>query len=84
MPVLSPVGTVAPPSAMDGTCYVAQTRLMQILKEKHIEYPERLSVEWKSTERNVMLVHAPWLQLSAVLSLLRTVGRADSCSKTTF
>ncbi len=41
---------------MDGTRYTAETRLIEILKEKHIEDPERLSVEWKSTEWNVMLV----------------------------
>jgi hypothetical protein len=51
-----PVGTVAPLIAMDGTRYAAETRLMEILKEKHIEDPERLSVEWKSAEWNVMLV----------------------------
>ena len=51
-----PVGTVAPLIAMDGTRYTAETRLMEILKEKHIEDPEALSVEWRSTEWNVMLV----------------------------
>jgi len=51
-----PVGTVAPLIAMDGTHYVAEMCLMEILKEKHIEDPERVSVEWKSTEWNVMLV----------------------------
>ena len=51
-----PVGTVAPLIAMDGTRYTAETRLMEILKEKHIEDPEALSVEWRSTEWNVMLI----------------------------
>ncbi len=50
-----PVGTATPLIAMDGTRYTAETQLMQILKEKHID-PERLFVEWKSTDWNVMLV----------------------------
>ena len=51
-----PIGTVAPLIAMDGTRFTAETRLLEILKEKHIEDPEHLSVEWKSTEWNVTLV----------------------------
>jgi len=51
-----PVGTVASLIAMDGKRYKAETRLMEILKEKHIENPESLAVEWRSTEWNVMLV----------------------------
>ena len=51
-----PVGNVSSLIAMDGNRYKAETRLMEILKEKHMEDPERLSVEWKSTEWNIMLV----------------------------
>ncbi len=51
-----PVGAVAPLIAMDGTRYTAETRLVEVLKEKHIEDPERLSVGWKSSEWNAMLV----------------------------
>jgi hypothetical protein len=50
-----PVGTATSLIAMDGTRYTAETLLMQIIKEKHID-PERLFVEWKSTDWNVMLV----------------------------
>ena len=63
-----PVGTVAPLIAMDGTRYTAETRLMEILKEKHIEDPERLSVEWKSAEWNVMLVLC--IMVAAVYSVI--------------
>ncbi len=71
-----PVGTVAPLIAMDGTRYMAETRLMEILKEKHIEDPERLSVEWKSTEWkstewNVMLVLC--IMVAAVCSVILTL-----------
>src|SRR6266567_3815825 len=51
-----PVGTVAPLIAMDGTRYAAETRLMQILDEKHIDNPENLSIEWKSREWNIALI----------------------------
>jgi len=51
-----PVGTVAPLIAMDGTRYMAETRLLQILEEKHIDNPENLSIEWKSREWNIALV----------------------------
>ena len=51
---------------MDGTRYMAETRLMEILKEKHIKDPERLSVEWKSAEWNVMLVL--YIMVAAVCS----------------
>ncbi len=61
-----PVGTVTPLIAMDGTRYMAETRLMEILKEKHIKDPERLSVEWKSAEWNVMLVL--YIMVAAVCS----------------
>jgi hypothetical protein len=63
-----PVGTVAPLIAMDGTRYSAETRLMEILKEKHIEDPECLSVEWKSAEWNVMLVLC--IMVAAVCSVI--------------
>src|SRR6266568_3587906 len=36
-----PVGTVAPLIAMDGIRYTAETRLMQILEEKHIDNTEK-------------------------------------------
>ena len=53
-----PVGTVAPLIAMDGDGkrYKAETRLIQILEEKHIDNPENLSIEWKSREWNIKLV----------------------------
>src|SRR6266567_5321674 len=51
-----PVGTVAPLIAMDGIRYTAETRLMEILEEKHIDNPENLSIEWKSRQWNVALV----------------------------
>ncbi|KDR71526.1 hypothetical protein GALMADRAFT_22510, partial [Galerina marginata CBS 339.88] len=41
-----PAGTVASLIAMDGECYKAETRLMQILEEKHIDNPENLTIEW--------------------------------------
>ncbi len=63
-----PIGTVAPLIAMDGTRYTAETRLLEILKEKHIEDPEHLSVEWKSKEWNVMLVVCT--MVAAVFSVL--------------
>src|SRR6267378_3891351 len=51
-----PVGTVAPLIAMDGTRYTAETRLIQILDEKHIDNPENLSIKWKSREWNIALI----------------------------
>jgi len=55
-----PMGTVAPLIAMDGTGYKrrykAETRLIQILAEKHIEHPENVSIEWRSREWNIKLV----------------------------
>ena len=66
-----PVGTVAPLIAMDETRYMAETRLMEILKEKHIDDPERVSVEWKSTEWNVMLVLC--IMVAAVCSVTLTL-----------
>ena len=51
-----PVGAVAPLIAMDKKRYKAETLLVEILKEKHIEHPEALSIEWRSTEWNLMLV----------------------------
>jgi len=51
-----PMGSVAPLIAMDGTRYMAETRLMQILEEKHIDDPEDISIEWKSREWNIALV----------------------------
>ncbi|KDR66037.1 hypothetical protein GALMADRAFT_81270 [Galerina marginata CBS 339.88] len=50
-----PAGTVAPLIAMDGKRYKAETRLLQILEEKHIDHPETLIIGWKSREWNVML-----------------------------
>ena len=61
-------GTVAPLVAMDETRYMAETRLMEILKEKHIDDPERVSVEWKSTEWDVMLVLC--IMVAAVCSVI--------------
>ena len=37
-----PVGKVASLIAMNGTHFTAETRLMEILKEKHIQDPERV------------------------------------------
>ena len=51
-----PVGTVAPLITMDGTRYMAERRLIQILEEKHIDNPENLSIEWKSRDWNIKLV----------------------------
>jgi hypothetical protein len=52
----TPVGSVARLITMDNTRFVAETRLMQILEEKHIENPENLSIEWKSREWNIALI----------------------------
>jgi hypothetical protein len=41
---------------MDGTRYMAEKRLIQILEEKHIDDPDNLSIEWKSQEWNVALI----------------------------
>jgi len=60
------VGTVAPLIAMDGTRYNAETRLVQILDEKHIDNPNNLSVKWKSREWNVALV--AFTMFAAVIS----------------
>ena len=49
-------GTVAPLIAVDGTHYKVEKRLIEILKEKHIDNPENLSIEWKSREWNIKLV----------------------------
>src|SRR6266446_5103253 len=38
-----PVGTVAPLIAMDGTRYMAETRVMEILEEKHRQSKESLN-----------------------------------------
>jgi hypothetical protein len=51
-----PLGTVAPLIAMDGTRYMAETRLIRILEEKYIDNPENLSIEWKSRGWNAHLV----------------------------
>ena len=61
------VGTATPLIAMDGTRYTAETQLVQIIMEKHID-PERLFVEWKSTDWNVMLVI--YTTIAAVFSLI--------------
>ena len=45
-----PVGTVAPLVGMDGSRFKAETRLLEILEEKHIDSPENLSVEWKTRD----------------------------------
>ena len=50
------MGSVAPLIAMDGIRYMAETRLMQILDEKHIDNPENLSIDWKSRQWNIILV----------------------------
>jgi len=50
------VGTVAPLIGMDGTRYMAETRLVQALEDKHINNPEDISIEWKSQKWNVELV----------------------------
>ncbi|KDR69088.1 hypothetical protein GALMADRAFT_30081, partial [Galerina marginata CBS 339.88] len=41
-----PAGTVAALIAMDGKRYKAETRLIEILEEKHIDNPENLSINW--------------------------------------
>ncbi|KDR69084.1 hypothetical protein GALMADRAFT_30321, partial [Galerina marginata CBS 339.88] len=41
-----PAGTVATLIAMDGKRYKAETRLIKILEEKHIDNPENLSIDW--------------------------------------
>ncbi len=56
---------------MDGTRYAAETRLLEMLKEKHIEDPEHLLVEWKSTEWNVMLVVCT--MVAAVFSVIGVI-----------
>ena len=69
-----PVGTVAPLIAMDGTRYTAEMRLMEILKEKHIEDPERLSVEWKSAEWIVMLVLCTMVAAVSVIPYIALIS----------
>lgn len=54
-------GTVAPLIAMDGMRYQAETRLLQILEEKHIDDPEKLSIEWKSKQWNIMLIFSTFV-----------------------
>ena len=49
-------GSVASLIGMDANCYKAESRLIEILDEKHIDTPEKLSIEWRSTEWNVSLV----------------------------
>jgi hypothetical protein len=50
------VGTVSPLISMDGTRYMAETRVIQSLGEKHIDNPENLSIEWKSRDWNIRLI----------------------------
>lgn len=45
---VAPVGTVAPLIGMDKKCYKAETRLVEILEEKHIDAPENVLIQWKS------------------------------------
>lgn len=49
-------GTVAPLIGMDGQCFKAETRLLEILKEKHIDDPGKVSVAWKCRHWNSMLI----------------------------
>jgi hypothetical protein len=46
---------------------MAEACLME-LKEKHIEDPERVSVEWNSTEWNIMLILC--VMVAAVCSVI--------------
>ena len=50
------VGKVAPLIGMDEKRYKAESRLIEILEEKHIDTPEKLSIQWRSTEWNTYLV----------------------------
>jgi hypothetical protein len=61
------VGIATSLIAMDGTRFTAETQLMQIIREKHID-PERLFVKWKSTDWNVMLV--VYTTITAVCSFI--------------
>ena len=49
-------GKVAPLIGMDEKRYKAESRLIEILKEKHIDTPEKLSIQWRSTQWNIYLV----------------------------
>ena len=50
------VGRVAPLIGMDEKRYKAESRLIEILEEKHIDTPEKLSINWWSSGWNVSLV----------------------------
>lgn len=49
-------GTVAPLIGMDGHRFKAETRLVEMLEENHLDDPEIISVDWKSQHWNIMLV----------------------------
>lgn len=54
-------GAMAPLIGMDGERFKAETRLIDILKEKHIDNPEKVSVDWKSRKWNTMLIFSTLL-----------------------
>ena len=49
-------GTVAPLIGINEKRYKAETRLIEILEEKHIDNPEKLSVDWTSAQWNVSVI----------------------------
>ncbi len=69
-----PVGAVTPLIAMDEARYTAETRLMEILKEKHIEDPEHLSIEWKSAELLALCT-----MIAAVCSVIPYMALISPC-----
>ena len=50
------IGRVASLIGMDEKRYKAESRLIEILEEKHIDTPEKLSIQWRSTQWNTYLV----------------------------
>lgn len=50
------VCAVAPHIGMDGDRYKTETWLIEILKEKCIDDPQKITVDWKSREWNMMFV----------------------------
>lgn len=64
-------GSITPLIRMDGGCFKAETCLMEILKEKHIDNPKKhidspkkLLVDWKSRQWNITLVTSTMLVAS--------------------
>lgn len=69
---VEPIGKVSPMIGMDGNRYLAETRLTALLKNKHIDHPEKLTIEWRAREWNIGLIC--FSLLAAIVSVTPYIG----------